>query len=437
MATAQYKTLLDQLVQQNQRTIDETCVAFAKKARELGESATLSERQLQRWIRGDVGQARPVSRRVAEAYWGYSFDQLMGPPTISSELGRLNATPAPSPSVDVNSLEAAALMAAHESYEHAASTAGNVDPMDVEFLQESVYDLARAYQKTPPLQLMLDARHVRDVAYALLDRTRKPAQTADLYLTAAQACGLMSVVSFDLTQWAAAEEQARAAHTYAELVGHSGMRAWARGTQALIANWRGQPRRAAELIARSVGEAPSGAATARLRSIEARAWAALGRPDQVTESLRLADLAMNSPQTDDLYDGTGGEFAWSQSRHAACAGTALLTVGKPELAVQRLGQAIELIPGDPWGGLEPARSQVDLATAELVAGRLDASVAALDAVWTVPAPKRRHALIGRMDVLARQLTGPTWRDATEAGRLRDQIEVFSGEAASRLSLPSA
>jgi hypothetical protein len=438
VATAQYRTLLEQLVRDGRWTIEETCRAFERTARQMRESATLSPRQLARWMRGDVvGQARPVAQRVAEEFWGHSFEALLSSPQVVPEREGRSGAASSSPSVDVESLEAAAVMAAHESSEHAAQTAGNVDSADITWLQESVHKLARDYQSKEPLELLTEARHTRNLAYLLLEKTRKPAQAAELYQAAGHACGLLSIVSFDLARWDAAEEQARSAHTYAELIGDADLLAWSRGTQALIANWRGQSRRAIDLIGSSVEEAPSGVATARLQAIEARAWAELGRPDQVKAALRLADTEMEvARQENDLYDGTGGEFGWGPSRHAACTGTALLTVGQAAQAVDRIGEAIALIPDDPLGGLEPDRAQIDLATAELLAGRLDASVDALTSVWAVPAPHRRQGLTGRMDQLARQLISRDWRDTPQASELRDQIEVFNTEAVSRRALPS-
>ena len=332
VATAQYRTLLEQLVHEGPWTVDETCREFETKAQRMQESATLSPRQLARWMRGDVAQARPVARRVAEAFWGHRFEVLLGIPQVVPESEGRSDPAAPGLSVDVKSLEAAAVMAAHESFEHAARIAGTVDSTDISLLQESVLELAREYQDRPPLQLLTEARHIRNLAYLLLDKTRRPAQTAQLYQVAGQACGLLSVVSFDMARWDAAEEQARSARTYAELIGDADLEAWSRGTQALIANWRGQSRRAIDLIASSIEAAPAGASTARLRAIEARAWAELGRPDQVKEALLLADLEMDQIREDGLYGATGGEFGWGPSRHAACAGTALLTVGQGETA---------------------------------------------------------------------------------------------------------
>lgn len=438
VATAPYRTLLEKIVRESRWTIEETCHAYERMARKMNENATLSPRQLARWLRGDVGQARPVAQRVAERFWGRPFEDLVSPP---------DPAPARIPDHDVGrhepvgssrqSLEAAALMAAHESSEHAVRNAGDVDPDDITRLQESVVGLARRYHEQPPLQLMAQARHIRNLTYLLLERTRRPAQTAELYLTAGQTCGLLSVASFDLALWDAAEEQARAAYTYAELIGHDDLRAWARGSQALIANWVGQPRRAIDLIESGITAAPSGVATARLRAIEARAWAELGRTQQVRDALAAADRALESGRlTDDLYGGVGGEFGWGASRHAACAGSALLTVGEAEDAVARIRDAIDLHPSDPLGGLVPARAQIDLAAAETAAGRLDAGIEALDQVWALPASDRRHGLTGRLEQLARQLTSRLWRDIPTAGDLRDRIEAFNTEAASRKALPS-
>ena len=286
------------------------------------------------------------------------------------------------------------------------------------------------------LRLLANARHARNVAYLLLDRTRRPAQTADLYFVAGQACGLLASASFELAMWDAAEDQARSAHTYADTIGHAGLRAWARGTLALIAKLdRPTAAGAIHLINVGIDEAPAGAARARLRGIEARAWAEIGRSDRVSEVIRLADSDLEQSGNDDeLHEEIGGEFGWGGSRHAACAGTALLSVGAPGGAVERIRQALALLPGDRFGGLVAERAQIDLALAELKAGRLDASQAALDEIWTVPVLQRRQALTGRLSQIAGHLTSEHWREEPEAGQLRDRIESFNSEATSLRAL---
>lgn len=78
MATPPHRTLLEKLVRESRWTIEETCRAYEKKAYELGEQASLSPRQLSRWMSGQVDRPRPVMQRVAEQFWGYDFDVLLG-----------------------------------------------------------------------------------------------------------------------------------------------------------------------------------------------------------------------------------------------------------------------------------------------------------------------------------------------------------------------
>jgi len=73
------RTLLEVLIRQSRRTIEENCAAFGRAAEQLGERASLSPRQLSRWMAGEVDSARPVMQRVAEYHWGHGFSELLGP----------------------------------------------------------------------------------------------------------------------------------------------------------------------------------------------------------------------------------------------------------------------------------------------------------------------------------------------------------------------
>lgn len=386
---------------------------------------------------GDVESARPVMQRVAEQHWGHPFTELLGPaPTTPSWPTATPAEPASLPFTDA--LEAAALMAAHESSRHAASVGGGADPTTIEQVQSAVCRLARRYREIPPVRLLAEARQSRNMAYMLLERTHRPTQTADLYLVAGQACGLMAISSFDLAIWEAAEDQARAAYTYAELVDHAGLRAWSRGTQALIAYWSGQPRQAVNLALAGIADTPTGPALARLYDIEARAWAHLGNTSGVREALGHADNAMNDATgTDDLLDSVGGEFGWGMSAHAACAGTALLGVGDVDAAASRIRTALDFLPRDPHASLSPERAHIDIAAAELIAGRFDDAVASLDHVWAIPVTHRRYSLTRRLDGLARTLATKRWSGQRQAADLRDRIETFTTEATRQRALTKA
>lgn len=431
------RTLLEKIIRDGDRTQEEWCRKFDDAAREMRESVSLSIRQLHRWMAGELGRRpHPAARRVAAQLWGLPLVQLLGPvpvagidqPKGAGETQPESGTAVPKP------LDILAIMAAHESTEHATEAGGGVSPSSIEQVQAEVLRLARRYGETSPLVSFAEARRARNLAYATLDRTRRPAQTADLYLAAGQLCGLMAVASFDLAAWDAAAEQARAAHVYGELVDHAGLRAWARGTQALIEYWTGSPRQALVHIEAGLDRAPTGAAQARLRSLEARAYSQLGGdPNRALTAISAADQALESDEhTDDLHDEIGGEFGWGPSRHAACNSTALLALGDAAGAAERARMALTLLPSDPTAGLVRERAHIDLASARLALNDLDSARNDLEPVWELPIAQRRHGLTDRLSAMARTLTLPRWSQVPEASELRDRIEVFNTEAQGRV-----
>ncbi|GGK13466.1 hypothetical protein GCM10010124_02550 [Pilimelia terevasa] len=398
---------------------------FNRTAEQMGERASLSPRQLSRWMTGEVSTARPVMRRVAERHWGMPFSALIADPCLgTAEISTLPVTGLAVP----DALEAAITMAAHESARHAATAGGAVDEVSIEQVHADIRRLAARFAETPPIHVLAAARLARDSAYRLLERTRRPAQTSDLYLAAGQACGLMASASFDLGIWEAAEDQARAAHTYADLVDHAGLRAWSRGTQALIAYWTDQPRRAVDLVEAGLDYATPGASAARLHGIRARAWSHLGDRREVTSSLRAADTEIDSAPTGECVDDLSGDFGWGRSLHEACAATSLLRIGDFGAAAARSTTALDAIPDDPYATLVPERAHIDIALGRLGTGHLDATIDALEPVWGTPIPHRRQALTGRLTDLARTLTTSPVAGERPAIDLRDRIEIFNAEA---------
>ena len=84
------RTLLERLIQESDRTVEEHCADFQRRAHELSErGATLSGRQLGRWMAGQVDTARPASRRVAKDLWGHSFKKLLSDCGIDRNIGQV------------------------------------------------------------------------------------------------------------------------------------------------------------------------------------------------------------------------------------------------------------------------------------------------------------------------------------------------------------
>jgi hypothetical protein len=431
------RTLLEKILREDDFTLEEVCERFDRLARELDTPASLSMRQLQRWIAGMVDSARPASRRVAARLWGRPFEELLGPPN------EIDPRPDRAEGLDLPEAQRAALDppevspadVAYESTRHAAQVGGQVDPMSLDQLHAEVWRLARDYATFTPVAVLADSRRARDLTYLLLERTHRPGQTRELYLVAGQLCALMTAASFDLAAWDAAVEQARAAYVYGDLIDHPGLRAWARGDQALIAYWRGDPRRAVALAEDGLEDAPRGTPEARLRCIVARAWSHMGDAARTRRAIGAADAARTvGDGHDDLHD-LGGELAWGPSRHAACVGSALLQVGDAVAAADRIHEALALLPDDQHGGLMAERAYCDLAGAELARRQLDMAATALAPVWQLPVAKRRQGVTGRLLGLERALAGRPWRGDRHAADLRDRIIHFNAEASAR-ALPA-
>jgi len=442
------RTLLGAIIARNPlQSLEEVCEEFEQAGRNIGEKVSLSPRQLDRWIAGMLTTLpRPAACRVAEHYWQRPIQELLGlpssedltPPIAAVSTGEPTAgeeiqhTPQRDPSQWEREL---VMAAAHESMGHATDSGSDVIPeASIEQLHADVVRAAREYRDTPPLMMLAETRRLRNTAWMLLDRTRRPAQKADLYLASGQLCALMSVASFDLAVWDAAEEQARAAYTYAEIVDHPGLRAWTRGMQSLVAYWSGRPREAARIAAAGADAAPAGKARVRLLCISARAWSHLGDADRTKAALDAATREFEDTGddgTDELHDEIGGEFGWGHARMAMCSGTALLRIGDAASAAAQAALAMQLHDEDGSGALVAAKARADLAQAELMRGQLDAATAALDPLWTLPSEHRRHGLVGRLTDVGRVLTSNDYRTAGEAASLRDRIEVFTAESAPR------
>jgi hypothetical protein len=107
---AKPRTMLALLVARSDRTHEEQVAGFNARARAMGEPATLSLRQFDRWLAGDLATLpRPTCRRVAEAHWGRPIHELLGPPSavpVESESGMMpravDQPPRPAKALDVS-----------------------------------------------------------------------------------------------------------------------------------------------------------------------------------------------------------------------------------------------------------------------------------------------------------------------------------------------
>ena len=319
---------------------------------------------------------------------------------------------------------------AHESSDHAGVTASrNLDGATLDQFQDDIARITRSYTTVSPVAAFMEARRLRDLGYHLLGHTRRPGQEADLYFAVGVACGLLAAACFDLGCWDAATEQARAAWVYGTQVGHAGLRSWAKGMHALVAYWSGDPAVAVTLAGKAQDVAPAGTAMVRLRCIEARAWAQLGRVQEAERAIASAEAARERVDgSDELHDRIGGQFGFDRARQARCHATAYLQLGKPGEAITRAENAIGMYaampPGQRWVKIE-AQAHADLAAAHLMSGDLDGARDALLPVLRTAPGLRVEGLTRRVQRVADLLANQRYRGSKLACQLGGEIGEFT------------
>lgn len=409
---------LEQRAQAEHLTVTDFCAHFASVGAKIGENAHVSPRQAKRWLAGE-GWPRAQARRVLEHWWREPVAILFGPPADQA----LAVVTAP--------LEELLMATGHESAEHALNSAATLDPAALEALHADARRLARAYYTAAPLVLLGDLLRLRNSVYVQLDRTRKPRQRAELYLTAGQVCGLLSSVAFDLGHPDSAEELARAAFTYGNVIDHPSLCTWARALTMSVLLWGGRYREVITVATAAVELAPAGTPRARLYAVRARALAHLGAGVEVTADLAASADDLDRGRHDEMMDGIGGEFGFDRTRRALCAGAAYVALRYGDRGQAEAEAALESFAAQP----EPLRwragelsARADLATARALSDDLAGAEAALAEVLALSPDHRTKALSQRLGNLGRLVSTRPYRGAAEAGRIGEAVAEFTAHA---------
>ncbi|MPZ67198.1 MAG: hypothetical protein GEU83_17405 [Pseudonocardiaceae bacterium] len=270
------RTRLEQRADAAHLSIRDFCAAYHDAGKAIGESVHVSETQAKRWLGGAGGLPRAAARRVLEHWWHEPVTELFGPPV---------GTASAAVTVDTGDL---LTTAGRECAQHALHSAASLEPAAVEALHAETARLARAYYTMAPLALLGELVRLRDTVYGQVDRTHKPRQRAELYLIAGQVCGLLSSVAFDLGHPDTAEELARAAYTYGNVIDHPSLCTWARAKTMDVLLWGGRYREVITVATHAVELASVGTARARLHAVRARALANLGSAREAADDLRLS-----------------------------------------------------------------------------------------------------------------------------------------------------
>lgn len=325
------------------------------------------------------------------------------------------------------------LAAAHESTQDAVLRAARTsDALDI--MRNQMIETARRYSYRAPIAIFTEARHTRNLAYQITDRTRRPSELADLYVVAGTANALMASIAFDLGHWDAARSLAQSATAYADLAGHASLEAWTWGLQATLANWRRDLSHALDYFERGLAIAPRGASRLRLRYIAARTYAGLGDTGATADVLAAARMDHDAMKSagDELQNEIRGEFEFNDARAAACAAAAWLELREGDRAEEYAHVALdkyfelpeETRPFSPVNGI-----RINIASARLLSRDLDGASDSLRPVLALNPAMRNTALIGRLKSTREILGTPIWAQVSGARDLTEGIDQWTSNTA--------
>jgi hypothetical protein len=330
-------------------------------------------------------------------------------------------------------LEREVLMTAHEGSDHAErAERRDIGEATLEQLRADVTRLSHDYMTGEPFPLFLEMRRVRGRMYAALDRRLWPRDQAELYFLLGCLNGLMAVAANNLGSPDAADELARAGSAYAAAIDHRPLMARLRLELANVAHWSNQPRQSRDLAQSGLEYLPDGPNGAQLHLMQGRSAARLGDFATARSAINAARDAREREYHDDLL-AMGGEFGFSRASQHYYTGSIIVEIPEDETAaIAELERAIELYAAGPEPGEDQSdhckmAAHIDLATARLRAGQLDAATVAAQPVLSLSPSMRIASLPQRFDRARAELARPRYQGSSEARDLDEQIEEFCRE----------
>ncbi len=270
----------------------------------------------------------------------------------------------------------------------ARAEASDVSPTTLDLMDLSVDELARAYTRASPTELLRDVRARTRQIGRLLDGRSTLAQRQRLLTAAGWLALFAATLHVDLGQRRAAGAVRTAARSLGRETGHDEIGAWTGEIDTWVALVDQDWPRAAELAAAGEAVSPQGSsAAAQMAMQSARAAARLGDGPQVWAALRRCAVASQRQSRDrppdhhfyfdgnklELYTGTalawlGDPAAEGYARHAAARseaggqrrrvataqldlGLVLARLGRPDEAAHFGVLALEsneLVPSNAW-----------------------------------------------------------------------------------------
>ncbi|WTG17529.1 helix-turn-helix domain-containing protein [Streptomyces decoyicus] len=426
-------------VQEALRVLD-----FGQVSRLLRQHARLRQDDLARLTglsQGYLSQLESGARRLTRLDKTQAFLDALDVPVELRPLapGSAPVRKAPEPERDeADHLRSLATGAAQSSSAFAEFiSSSNVNTDELEQFGFTLARIATDYVHAPLLPLFTELVAVRDELFDRLQGRQRPQQSRELFMLAGTACLLLAHASQNLGEQASALAQIRTARLCAEQADHTGLRAWAAGTAALITEWSPQNRMALKLTEHAAQLAPAGETRIRIAAIEARAAARIGDHELALAAIDRMRQAREETPLHDEVEQFGGLLTFPLAKQDYYLGGTYTLLGKhPEahrhataaIAAYRSGPREERSYGDE------ALAHIDLITAGILQGDPDGATTALQHVLDLPPQMRIRQLGSAMDRLGSLMRRTDLKGNRTIGQLADLIhgyQVIDGTAALR------
>ncbi|WP_228447247.1 helix-turn-helix domain-containing protein [Streptomyces paludis] len=336
---------------------------------------------------------------------------------------------------DLRVLASAAAQTSHDFVELISPS--NVSAEVLERFHFSLARIATDYVHAPLFPLFTELISVRDELFVLLQGRQRPQQTRELFMLAGTACLLLAHASQNLGESTSAMAQIRTARMCAEQADHTGLRAWAAGTAALITEWSPQNRMALKLTEHAARLAPAGEARIRIAAIEARTAARIGDRRLSLAALDRMKRAREETPVHDEVEQFGGLLTFPTAKQNYYIGGALTLLGDYDEAHHHATAAITAYrsgPSEERSYGDEILGQMDLITIGLLRGDFDEAATALGHVLDLPPQKRIRQLgnaLNRLDSLTSRPELKGNRTITQLMALIRDYRVIDSTAAIR------
>jgi transcriptional regulator with XRE-family HTH domain len=305
------------------------------------------------------------------------------------------------------------------------------DATELDQLGESAAGLAVAYLSSPARPMLEQAKALRqELARRLEVGAVRGGQLSDLYVSLGRVSGVLAYAALDLGSPAAAATHGQAAWRMGDLAGDNNLRAWARGTQSLIARFEKRFAQAQAYIDDGLRFAGVGTSEIRLHCGAAQCAANRGEGSAALAQIDKARRARERARPDPL----DGLFRFSPAKQAYYSASSLMWLpDRPalEFAEHSAVEAIEI-----WQHEPPAQHSLDdealahvyLATARLKLGELDGAMDAVRPITALPAERQISWIRKRIAELADILDNDIYQNSITANSARDELRAFGAEA---------